>query len=58
MIEPDENSPSRNATCQRCGRDKRKNCDGRGWLEAIGPCSDGSYITSRPCPNDNPFAGD
>lgn len=28
--------------CERCG--------GSGWLEAIGPKSDGSYITSRPCP--------
>lgn len=28
--------------CERCG--------GTGWLEPIGPKSDGSYITSRPCP--------
>lgn len=26
-------------------------CDGTGWLEPIGPCSDGSYVTSRPCGN-------
>lgn len=25
-------------------------CDGSGWLGAIGPKADGSYITSRPCP--------
>ena len=25
-------------------------CDGEGWLDPIGPCSDGSYITMRPCP--------
>jgi hypothetical protein len=25
-------------------------CDGEGWIEPIGPHSDGSYITSRPCP--------
>lgn len=30
------------AACERCG--------GMGWLDAIGPKSDGSYITSRPCP--------
>jgi len=30
----------------KCGR-----CDKDGWLEPIGPCRDGSYITSRPCPN-------
>ena len=28
---------------------KCKRCDGTGWLEPIGPCSDGSYITSRRC---------
>lgn len=37
--------------CARCGRPRRANCDD-GWLPAIGPKSDGSYITSRPCPND------
>ena len=26
-------------------------CKGTGWLEPIGPCADGSYITSRPCPD-------
>jgi len=26
-------------------------CLGSGWLEPIGPKSDGSYITNRPCPN-------
>ena len=25
-------------------------CSGTGWLDPIGPCVDGSYITSRPCP--------
>jgi DnaJ-class molecular chaperone len=30
-------------TCDRC--------KGQGWLDPIGPKSDGSYITSRPCPN-------
>jgi DnaJ-class molecular chaperone len=25
-------------------------CHGEGWLEPIGPCADGSYITSRECP--------
>jgi hypothetical protein len=24
-------------------------CGGTGWLDAIGPKADGSYITSRPC---------
>lgn len=28
---------------------KCPSCDGTGWHEPIGPCSDGSYITSRPC---------
>ena len=28
-------------------------CGGEGWLEPIGPCADGSYITSRPCPRCN-----
>jgi hypothetical protein len=28
--------------CPRCG--------GSGWLEPIGPRSDDSYITCRPCP--------
>jgi hypothetical protein len=40
------------ALCPKCMRPQRKNCDGTGWLDAIGPKSDGSYITSRPCPND------
>ena len=35
--------------CALCGRPKRTNCN-EGWLDAIGPKSDGSYITSRPCP--------
>lgn len=26
-----------------------KRCNDTGWLEPIGPHSDGSYITSRPC---------
>lgn len=30
---------------QECER-----CEGSGWLEPIGPCSDDSYITSRECP--------
>jgi len=38
--------------CPTCGRTRRRDCDGRGWLDAIGPCADGSYVTSRPCPND------
>lgn len=40
--------------CRTCRRRKRRDCDGQGWLDAIGPCDDGSYISSRPCPNDNP----
>lgn len=44
--------------CQQCGHPKRKDCDGKGWLEALGPYRDGSYITSRPCPYENPFAAD
>lgn len=28
---------------------KCRRCNGTGWLEPIGPCSDGSYITSRRC---------
>jgi hypothetical protein len=24
-------------------------CKGTGWLDPIGPCDDGSYITSREC---------
>jgi len=39
------------ARCAICGKPKRKSCDDEGWLEAIGPKPDGSYITSRPCPN-------
>lgn len=26
-------------------------CNDTGWCEAIGPCRDGSYITSRRCPH-------
>lgn len=37
--------------CETCSRPRRDDCDGKSWLEAIGPCADGSYITSRPCPN-------
>lgn len=36
--------------CPTCGFRKMESCDGQGWLEAIGPCADGSYITSRRCP--------
>ena len=36
--------------CEQCGRDRYGKCED-GWLPPIGPCSDGSYITSRPCPN-------
>lgn len=36
--------------CKICGRPKREKCED-GWLPPIGPCSDDSYITSRPCPN-------
>lgn len=25
-------------------------CKGTGWLEPLGPYSDGSYCTMRPCP--------
>lgn len=53
--EPNKPKP---AKCEKCGHYKRKDCDGKGWLEALGPYRDGSYITSRPCPYDNPFAGD
>lgn len=35
---------------QEQARPKCDRCDGTGWLEPIGPKSDGSYITSRPCP--------
>jgi hypothetical protein len=38
------------ALCPICRRPKRANCED-GWLPPIGPCSDDSYITSRPCPN-------
>lgn len=41
--------------CKYCGRRKRKDCYGNGWLEPLGPYRDGSYMTSRPCPNDDPF---
>lgn len=41
----------RRPACATCGRPQRNSCDGKGWLEALGPYSDGSYITSRPCPN-------
>ena len=44
--------------CSKCGDERREDCDGAGWLDAIGPCADGSYITARPCPLDNPFAAD
>jgi hypothetical protein len=37
IIHGDPNPP-----CELCG--------GTGWVEPIGPKSDGSYITSRPCP--------
>src|ERR1700753_2060726 len=35
---------------QEQAKPKCDRCDGSGWLEPIGPKSDGSYITSRPCP--------
>lgn len=41
--------------CPKCGEPQLKKCDGTGWMEAIGPCSDGSYMTSYPCSNDNPY---
>jgi hypothetical protein len=44
--------PHERPICPECLHPRRKDCDGRGWLEAIGPHSDGSYITSRPCPHD------
>jgi hypothetical protein len=37
--------------CKQCGRNQYPKCEG-GWLPPIGPCRDGSYITSRRCPND------
>jgi hypothetical protein len=37
--------------CPTCNKPKKPNCDGEGWLEPIGPKSDGSYITSRRCWN-------
>jgi hypothetical protein len=40
--------------CAICKRHKRKDCDTEGWLYAIGPKSDDSYITCRPCPNKAP----
>jgi hypothetical protein len=40
--------------CKVCGRLKRKDCGPDGWLDAIGPKTDGSYITARPCPNKEP----
>lgn len=43
--------------CPTCGKPLRRTCDGKGWLDAI-EGADGSYITSRPCPNENPFAVD
>jgi hypothetical protein len=54
MVEPVETE----VECKTCGRRKRRDCDGQGWLEALGPYRDGSYISSRPCPSENPFAGD
>lgn len=36
---------TKDAERRHCNR-----CQGTGWLEPIGPKSDGSYITSRPCP--------
>jgi hypothetical protein len=44
--------------CPTCGHPKREDCDGKGWLAPLGPYRDGSYITSRPCPYENPFAAD
>jgi len=35
---------------QEQGAPKCDRCAGSGWLDPIGPKSDGSYITSRPCP--------
>lgn len=38
------------SVCEKCGMTPkpRKDCHD-GWLDAIGPCRDGSYITSRAC---------
>lgn len=44
--------------CPYCQRERWQECDGKGWLPALGPYRDGSYSTSRPCPNWNPFAAD
>ena len=39
---PKPEAPRAPLVCERCS--------GTGWLDPIGPKSDGSYITSRPCP--------
>lgn len=41
--------------CPKCGYTKIKGCYGDGWMEPLGPYRDGSYITSYPCRNDNPY---
>ena len=41
------------AKCPKCGHEKRKKCDGQGWI-AGNDYADGSSMTDRPCPNDNP----
>lgn len=51
MIEQDKVK----VVCAKCGRIKLDKCDGDGWMEHLGPYRDGSYMTSRPCPNDNPY---
>lgn len=40
-------------TCKKCGRRTRTGCDGEGWIEGK-DYPDGSSMTARPCPNDNP----
>lgn len=39
--------------CPKCGDTKRKDCDGGGWIEGK-DYPDGSFMTDRPCPKDNP----
>lgn len=46
-LSPPPTAPEGNVI-EQCSR-----CDGGGWLEPIGPCVDGSYVTSRPCPECN-----
>ena len=53
MMSADEHDDE--STCPLCGRSLVPGCDGAGWMEALGPYQDGSYMTSYPCRNDNPL---